>query len=107
MGFDWGTIGKIGLTIGGYALFGPLGGIAGSYLGSMIFPTDYETEMPTVHDMAIKSSAVGIPIPIVVGTPAPIAGNIIWMGDLDSYEIEHSAGGGKGGGRGKGTGRKG
>ena len=94
---DWGAWAKIGMVVGGYALFGPLGGLAGAYLGSMIFPTEYDTEMPTVHDMPIQSSACGIPIPIVFGT-VRVAGNIVWMGDLDAYQIKHSVGGGKGGG---------
>ena len=91
------TWGRVGLVVGGYALFGPLGGIAGAALGSAIWPVDYETSMPTIHDMPIQSSAVGIPIPLVLGT-ARLAGNIIWMGDLQSYQIKHSSGGGKGGG---------
>lgn len=92
----WKSIAKIGLVVGGYALFGPLGGIAGAYAGSQLWPVDYETEMPTVHDMPIQSSAIGIPITIVLGTKK-LAGNIIYLGEFQSYQVKHSSGGGKGG----------
>ena len=103
MGLEWA---KLGLAIGGALLggwmFGAIGMsagfFAGSYAGNMIFPTDYETDMPPVHDYPVQTSAAGIPIAIVKGTPPPIAGNIIWMSKLESYQVKHSSGGGKGGG---------
>lgn len=102
MGSAWARLGLAvgGALLGGWA-FGAIGMsagfLAGSYIGSMVFPTDYETGMPPVHDYPVQSSAVGIPIPIVYGTMR-LAGNVLWMSDLDSYQIKHSAGGGKGGG---------
>lgn len=98
--------GRLGIAVGGALLggwmLGPIGMsagfLAGSYLGSMIFPTDYESKMPKAHDFPIQSSAVGTPIAIVFGTMR-LAGNIVWMGDLVSYQVAHSAGGGKGGGK--------
>jgi len=104
MGSGWARLGVAvgGALIGGYLTGGAsigmsAGFLAGSYVGSMIFPTDYETGMPPVHDYPVQSSAIGIPIPIVRGT-SRVAGNVIWMSDLVSYQIKHSAGGGKGGG---------
>ena len=99
---DWG---RLGIAVGGALLGGWIAGpigmsagfLAGSYVGSMIFPTDFESKMPSAHDYPIQGSAVGTPIPIVLGTMR-LAGNIIWMGDLVSYQVAHSAGGGKGGG---------
>ncbi len=108
MGSGWA---KLGIAVGGALLGGwfltpvlgaslgmSAGFMAGSYLGSQIFPTDNESSMPPVHDYPVQSSASGIPIPIVYGTTR-LAGNVIWLGDLTSYSIKHSAGGGgKGGG---------
>lgn len=100
---------KLGIAIGGALLggwlLGPMigawgmsvGFLAGSYLGNMIFPTDYESHMPPIHDYPVQSSAVGVPINIILGT-GRTAGNIIWMSDLQPYVIEHKASGGKGGG---------
>ena len=107
MGSGWARIGIAvgGAILGGWIL-GPFlgssigmsaGFMAGSYLGSMVFPTDYDTKMPAVHDYPVQNGAIGIPISIVYGT-ARLAGNIIWMGDLTPYQIKHSSGGGKGGG---------
>lgn len=108
MGSGWARLGVAvgGAILGGWIL-GPFlgaslgmsaGFMAGSYLGNMIFPTDYDTEMPAVHDYPVQNSAIGIPISIVFGTTR-VAGNIIWMGDLTPYQIKHSSGGGgKGGG---------
>lgn len=100
---------KLGIAIGGALLggwiLGPaigalgmsVGFLAGSYLGNMIFPTDYETHMPPVQDYPVQTSSVGTPVPIVYGTGL-LAGNIIWMSDLVAYQVEHKAEGGKGGG---------
>jgi len=92
----WEPYARFGLMALGYAFFGPVGGIAGAYAGSVLFPIDYETSMPTVHDMPIQSSAIGIPISLVYGTTKR-AGNIIYLGPFQSYQVKHSASGGKGG----------
>jgi len=97
--------GKLGIAIGGAIIGGIVGGpvgmqvgfLAGSFLGNQIFPTEYESEMPPVHDYPVQKSAAGISIPIAYGT-RPVAGNVIWMGDLIPYQIKHKASGGKGGG---------
>lgn len=104
MGSAWA---KLGLAVGGAllggALFGAIGMsagfFAGSYVGNMVFPTDYDTKMPPVHDYPVQNSAAGIPIPFVFGTKR-LAGNIVWMGKLQAYHIKHKAGG-KGGGGGQ------
>lgn len=103
MGSAWARLGFAigGAVLGGWIL-GPalgmsVGFLAGSYLGSMIFPTDSESEMPPIHDYPVQSSAIGIPITIVYGTTR-VAGNILWISDLVAYQIKHSSGGGKGGG---------
>jgi hypothetical protein len=103
------TLGNIGLAIGGAILgsyfggiyFGPFGQMlltsagfmAGSMLGSMVFPQDLSsnTKMPSMSGFPLQSSQKGIPVPIVFGTTR-VAGNIVWMGDLQTYTIEHKVG---------------
>jgi len=103
MASDWAKLGIAagGAILGGWAIPGYIGvmagWMAGSYVGSLIFPTNYESEMPTLHDYPIQTSAAGIPVAIVYGT-VELCGNIIHKGELVSYQIKHSAGGGKGGG---------
>lgn len=93
MGSGWA---KLGIAIAGYIIAGPIGLMAGSFLGSMLFPTEYESEMPTVHDYPVQGTAVGTSIPIVYGTTR-LAGNIIWLGRLESYHIKHTQSAGSGG----------
>jgi hypothetical protein len=101
--------GRIAIGIGGAILgsyfggiyFGPFGQMlltsagfmAGSMLGSMVFPQDLSsnTKMPSMSGFPLQSSQKGIPVPIVFGTTR-VAGNIIWMGDLQTYTIEHKVG---------------
>ncbi len=97
MSESWQTWAKLGLVVVGYALFGPLGGIAAGYLGSVLWPTDYDLDMPSVGEWEMQSSAIGIPIPIVFGT-TKLPGNIIWMGPVQAHNVKSSSGGGKGGG---------
>jgi len=80
----------VGLTMG-------VGFLVGSVLGSMIFPADSDVGMPQAGTYPTQNSNKGIPVPIVYGTTR-VAGNIIWMGDLQAYTVKHSSGGGKGGG---------
>lgn len=103
MSSGWARLGIAvgGAILGGWAL-GPigysLGFMAGNYIGSQIFHSEYKSKMPAVHDYPVQNSAAGIPIPIVLGTDR-LAGNVIWMGPLTAYQIKHtSGGGGKGGG---------
>lgn len=93
---SWEPYARFGMMAVGYYFFGPLGAMAGGFAGGMMFPDEFETEMPTLHDMPIQSSAIGIPITLVYGTTR-VAGNIIWMGPSQSYQFKHSSGG-KGGG---------
>jgi len=94
---DWA---RIGLTVGGFIVGGwfgypGLGLLFGTYAGSLLFPLKFESEMPPLHDYPVQTSAVGIPVAIVYGTTR-LAGNIVWMGELISYQIKHESGG-KGG----------
>lgn len=90
MAAGWEPWAKIGLVAIGYYFGGPLGAMGGAYLGGVLWPTDYETEMPAVHDMPIQSSAIGIPITLVYGM-TKIAGNLIWLGPSQSYIIKHKS----------------
>ncbi len=75
-----------------------VGMAAGGLLGAMLFPPKSQThKMPPMASYPVQKVSKGTPIPIVFGT-RKIAGNIVWMDDLISYQIEHKASGGKGGG---------
>jgi hypothetical protein len=103
---------KLGIAIGaaivgsyyGGIYFGPYGQgimtsaffVGGTMLGSMMFPTKTKTDMPEVGNYPLQSAGKGGPIPIVYGT-VRIAGNVVWLGDLHPYTVEHSSGGGGGG----------
>lgn len=89
------------LTIGGTAVgafFGnpQLGYLIGSAAGQALFPTDLGTVSgPRLNDLAVQTSTVGAPIPIVYGTFA-ISGNLIWSsGIIES--VSRKKQGGKGG----------
>lgn len=88
----------IGVTIFLGPVIGPeLAFLVGMSLGQMLFPTENETDMPTVSNFPIQRSDKGTPIQVVYGT-RKIAGNIIWLGPLTPYTVEHSSGGKGGGG---------
>ena len=106
--------GGIGAAIGGGALFGigfspmfgltgtqiggMLGMMAGSTLANILFPAAKDkTPWPEMNEYPMQKATNGPPIQKVLGTRV-IAGNFIWEGDLHSYQVKHSAGGGKGGG---------
>ena len=46
MGSGWA---KLGLAIGGFIIAGPLGFLAGSFLGGMLFKEDYKSEFIFPH----------------------------------------------------------
>lgn len=109
MSSSWATLGLAigGALLGGWllapvlgaTLAGGVGFLGGSYLGSMLFPTENEAnDIARYEDYPVQSSSVGIPIAIIRGS-GRVAGNVIYMSDLVPYQIAHSvAGGGKGGG---------
>ena len=85
-----------GLT--GTQIGGMLGMMAGSTLGNLLFPTPKEkTPWPEMNEYPMQKATNGPPIQKVLGTRV-VAGNFVWEGDLHSYQVKHSAGGGKGGG---------
>lgn len=82
----------------GTALAGSIGFMVGSFVGQMIAPKPSMTHrMPQMAGYPIQQSAKGSPLPVVYGT-VKTAGNIIWLGDLESYVVVHKQSGGKGGG---------
>jgi hypothetical protein len=104
MGSDAGrTLGMIGLGLGGAMLggwlLGPtigvgLGYLGGSFVGQMLFPTKTKMGMPAAAQYPTQQAMKGQSIPIGYGTNR-VAGNMIWLGDLQTYTVEQ---GGKGGG---------
>jgi hypothetical protein len=105
---DWEDIGRLALNIGlaivgsyfGGIYFGPmgqafltgLGFMAGSVIGSMIFPAaGGSPDMPQMGNYPVQVAQKGNPTPIVFGT-VRVAGNIVWMGDIRVRTIKHKIG---------------
>lgn len=91
-----------GMAFGGSQLAMGIGWMAGGMLGSMLFPQKSDShKMPQMAEYPVQSSSRGMPVPIIYGT-RKVAGNIIWLGDLESNVVVHKASGGKAGGGGGG-----
>jgi hypothetical protein len=90
------NFGQAALTIGGYALFGPVGYLVGSYLGQALFPTKLPTiKGPRLEDAKVQTSSLGAPIYWVWGTYI-LAGQVIWKSPFLERKVKEKAGG-KGG----------
>jgi hypothetical protein len=89
-----------GLTAGtAYAATGiAIGWSVGSYLGSVLFPTQLpDSEGPRVTDLGAGNSAYGIPRTRIFGTVG-VTGNMIWSDGLTEIRNEQEVeSGGKGG----------
>lgn len=72
------------LSIGGSAIFGPIGGAVGSLLGQVIggFIGGPVQKGPKLADRKVMSSINGASIPQIYGT-ARIAGNMIWSSGIN------------------------
>jgi len=84
----------------GIAAFGStLGGLAGAYLGSSLFPTDVgPASIPKIGgSYPTQTVMVGSCIPVVLGRGRS-AGNIIYVGEAHPHTRKIKASGGKGGG---------
>ena len=87
-----------GMAFAGSELAVGIGWMAGGMLGSMLFPQKSSSHnMPQMAEYPVQSSSRGLPVPLVYGT-RKVAGNIIWLGDLQSYVVVHKQSGGKAGG---------
>jgi hypothetical protein len=75
---------------GGF-LFGPIGFIAGSLIGNLLFPQ--KQEGPRLSNLKLQGSSYGQMIPLPYGT-IRLAGQIVWQTDLTEHK--HTQGG-KGG----------
>jgi len=82
---------QLGLAMGGGALFGPWGFLAGSLLGAWLFGKDQKG--PRLNDLSVTVSSQGIPIGIGYGTIV-MPGNVIWKTDLVEHKRKTSAKGG-------------
>ncbi len=65
----------------------------GSFLGQMIFPDKNTRDMPTAPDYPMQTCDKGSAVKVTYGT-VRVAGNLVWMGPLETYDGI----GGKGGG---------
>lgn len=82
----------------GYFVSGATGAMIGWTLASAM-TTKPAIGQPTIGDLRTQTSQYGINIPIVVGGPQRITGNIIWSTEKQPYETKSIMGGGKGGGQ--------
>jgi hypothetical protein len=87
-----------GTAIG--AMFGmpQLGFLAGSLVGTLLFPQkgpDVTSEGPRLGDLSVSSSAYGAPIAIGYGT-LRMGGNIIWSSGIREQKTVKKVSGGKG-----------
>lgn len=95
------NFGQAVLTIAGTAVgaaFGnpQLGFFLGSLAGNALFPTKLPgVEGPRLNDLAVQSSAIGVPIARAYGRVA-LSGNVIWAPPLKEVKSEQQVGG-KGG----------
>lgn len=88
-------VARIGLSLGGAALFGPIGGVAGGVLGNLLFPPESQSIEGPRAETTVTTSAHGQPMTMVLGTKR-VAGQL-WDAD-DIREVKKEEGGGKGGG---------
>lgn len=80
-----------------------IGGLAGMYLGSLLFPQKApDRGLPRLGSYQRQTTLTGSAIPIVYGT-CRIAGNIVVLGTSHPYAIVHKTKGGKGIGGGSST----
>lgn len=87
---------RTALVMVGSAYGGPLGAIAGSLVGGLLFPEKLPNiEGPRLKDRRVTSSTLGSPVNNVYGTYR-VNGNIIWSGGIIETAHERSVGG-KGG----------
>ena len=93
------AMGIAGAVVGGMFGHPTIGFAIGMSLGYMLFPADNNTEMPQLSTYPVQRSDKGTPIPIIKGT-RKVAGNIVWLGEMQPYTVKTGGGGGKGGGGG-------
>lgn len=86
---------RIGLTVAGGIWGGPIGALAGSLAGDLLFGTGQADVEGPRADTGVTTSAYGTPLPIVLGTDR-VSGQL-WDAD-EITEVSETEGGGKGGG---------
>jgi len=96
-GLAVGALGLAGTTMG--SILVGVAYMGGSFLGQMVFPAPNQRNMPTASDYPMQTVDRGSAVPVTYGT-LRTAGNLVWMGPLQEYDIS----GGKGGGGEEGTG---
>jgi len=87
-------VAQLTLTVAGYAIAGPYGGIIGGFIGGIVdrkwlFPQ--KVEGPRLGDLKIQISSYGQPIKEVWGTMR-IAGNVIWADEIKEYDSSEGGG---------------
>ncbi|RED16035.1 phage tail protein [Parasphingopyxis lamellibrachiae] len=84
------------LSTAGTALFGPIGGAIGAFIGQQVDNEVFRPggrEGPRLNDLRLQTSSYGTPLPRIFGTMR-VAGTVVWATDLQ--EDRNKEGGGKG-----------
>jgi hypothetical protein len=91
----------IGFVISGFNPMGAVYGFGlGMAIGGALFPPEAENKQSQgIAQLQVSGSNYGGAIPVVYGSRR-VAGNLIWVGALETVAVEHDAGGGGCGGGG-------
>lgn len=97
MGSSGNILGSIGGGAAGYFLIGagPYGFLAGAFIGSLAFGGRGKSRTDEINGYPVQKAMKGPPVPVQYGTTVT-AGNVIWLSDFTTYEVEADSGG-KGG----------
>jgi len=85
-----GQLGRTALSYGGLAMFGPLGGLAGTLLGGFLFPPPNPNKLT---NLKISTAQKGQVLPVLYGTRR-ITGHYIWYGNFQSHQGKKFGSGG-------------
>jgi hypothetical protein len=81
----------------GTVLGAQIGWAVGGIAGALLFPPKgQDTSGPRLGDLSVQTSGYGVPIPVVAAR-AKLAGNVIWMTDIEERRTTRRQGKGGGG----------
>src|SRR5574343_324006 len=103
LAFAGAGVGAAIAPVGSALLYAEVGYMAGSIVGSLLFPPKgQKVEGPRLQDLQIQSSAEGASIAQTYGS-VRVAGNVIWGKPLTEHRHKEKSGGKGGGGKGGGA----
>lgn len=66
-------------------------GLAVGVVGYLLMPQPKRTKPPEARDLEAPTAEAGRPIPVIFGTLDIRGPNILWYGELDTYQYETDA----------------